>query len=84
MHSSRMRTARSSAHLRGRSASVHAGIHTPLGLETPPGVGLKTSPPGCGPGDLPPGCRPGDPLARPLNFPLGCRSGSPPPCEQNS
>ena len=43
MHSSRMRTDRSSSRLLGVggeevSASVHAGIHTPpgLGLETPP------------------------------------------------
>ena len=42
MHSSRMRTARTSSH-RGRgSASVHAGIHPQgVGLEIPQGVGLE-------------------------------------------
>ena len=69
MHSSRMRTTCSSRHW--GSASVHAGIHTPLdvGLETPqmwpwrppPGGGLET------------------PQARPLNFPLWCGRGDPPP-----
>ena len=65
MHSSRMRTARSSSQV---FSSVHAGIHplgvgleTPLGvgLEIPPGVSLETRPgqtpqfpPGCGPGNL--------------------------------
>ena len=55
MHSSRMRTARSSSRLLGVSTSVHAG--------TPPGCGPGEPPPppqarplnfplGCGPGDL--------------------------------
>ena len=66
MHSSRLRTVRSSSRqLWGGSVSVHAGIHHPLGvgLETPPppGVGLET-PQRCGPGVPPtPWCRPGDP-----------------------
>ena len=44
MHSSRMRTARSSSRQPGGSASVHAGIHPPgVGPEPPPaGVGLET------------------------------------------
>ena len=48
MHSSKMRTTRSSSRqlcvCGGGSASVHAGIHPPgVGLETPPlGVGLET------------------------------------------
>ena len=57
MHSSRMRTARSSSRLLGEgvSASVHAGIHIPSppppgpGHSLPPGVGLET--PQCGPRD---------------------------------
>ena len=55
-----MRTARSSSRRGGGSASVHAGIHTPLGvgLQIPLGVGLQT------------------PQARPLNFPLGCGPGN--------
>ena len=78
IHSSRIRTARSSSH--GGSASVHAGIHPPLGvgLETPPGECLETPPrvwacrpPQARPLNFPLGCGPGDPLARPLNFPLG-------------
>ena len=60
MHSSRMRS--SSRVLGGRSASVHAGIHPPLGL----------NPPMCEPGDPPPPrCGPGDPPTRPLNPPPG-------------
>ena len=50
MHSSRIRTARSSSRLLGRgvSASVHAGIHPlGLGLDTPLVLGLKP-PPGVG------------------------------------
>ena len=82
MHSSRMRTARSSSRLLGEgvSASMHAGIHTPWVWDwrTPPGQSPQLPlPPGCGHGDLPPparplnllpGCGPGDPLARPLNL----------------
>ena len=57
MHSSRMRTVRSSSRLLGGvSASVHAGIHTPplcLGLDTRP---PRQTPPEPGPG--PPGQNP--------------------------
>ena len=57
MHSSRMRTVRSSSRLLGggMSASVHAGIHTHTwpGPGHPPGLGLEA------------------PLARPSNLPLG-------------
>ena len=67
MHSSRMRTSRSSSHLlEGGSDSVHAGIPPGVGLETPPVVSLET-PPRWGPGDpqvwawRPPRCGPGDP-----------------------
>ena len=75
MHSSRMRTARSSSHQEG-SASVHTGIH-PLGvgLETPLAIGLETPqvwawrPPGYGSGD-PHGCGPGDPPSVGLETPL--------------
>ena len=58
MHSSRMRTARSSSRLLGGggSASVHARIHPPgLGLDTTPLGPGPGHPPGCGPEDLPPG-----------------------------
>ena len=68
MHSSRMRTARSS--------SRHWGLHTPSIDDTLPGAGTPWQqtpgqiplnfPLGCGPGDLPP------PGQIPLNFPLGC------------
>ena len=87
MHSSRMRTARSSSHRGGGSPSVHAGID-------PPGVGLKIPvpdppqlspwvwawrPPSQIPLNFPLGCGPGDPLSQiPLNFPLGCGPGDPP------
>ena len=82
MHSGRMRTARSSSHLLGWgvSVSVHAGIHTPLG------VGLET-PPRCRPGDTPSqtpqsppwvwAWRP--PWPDPSTFPPGCGPGDPPP-----
>ena len=56
MHSSRMRTTRSSSHLLGGSASVHAALPSPW---CGPG-----DPPECGPGD--------PPQARPLNFSLAC------------
>ena len=86
MHSSRMRTTRSSSHQLGGSASVHAGIHTPLGvgLEAPLVVGLETSP-GCGPGDplgvgleTPPnGYGPGEPPCQTPQAPLpGCGPGN--------
>ena len=69
MHSSRMRTVRSSSHLLGRgvSALVHAGIH-PLGL------GLDTPMPG--PGHPMPG--PGHPLALGLDTPPDLGLDSPP------
>ena len=42
MHSSRMRTVRSSSHvLRGVSASLHAEIPPDMDLETPLGEGLE-------------------------------------------
>ena len=73
MHSSRMRTTRSS--------SRHGGLHSPQRADPP----LKQASPGAGtlleqalpwsrhPPDQAhsPGCGPGDPLARPLNFLLG-------------
>ena len=61
MHSSRMRTARSSSRLLGVSASVHAGIHL-----FPPGLGLNTPwvwawrPPPARPINFQPGCGPGE------------------------
>ena len=74
MHSSRMRTARSSCHPGG-------GLHIPLPDQEPPGADTPQvwawRPPwpdplnfslGCGPGDLPSG-------QIPLNFPLGCGLG---------
>ena len=84
MHSSRMRTVRSSSHRGGGVASVHAGIDTTpprcgpgdptpdVGLETPPPqVWAWRNSPGCGPGD-PPSVGPGDtPGQIPLNFLLG-------------
>ena len=81
MHSSRMRTARSSSRLPG-------GCLPQCMLGYPSGCG-PGNPPGCGPGDppqvwawrhTPPGFGPGDPpQARPLNFPLGCGPGDTPP-----
>ena len=67
-----MRTVRSSSRLLRGSASVHAGIHLPLGLglDTPPSVGLET--PLARLPNLPPGCGPGDPLAR---LPVGTVEG---------
>ena len=68
MHSSIMRTARSSScQAGGGSASVHAGIHCPqCGPGDAPGVSLENPPwvwawrpPGQTP-QLPPGCGPGD------------------------
>ena len=77
MHSSRMRTTRSSSRLLGKGEGAggclpQCMLENPLGvgLDPPLGVGLET-PPGQT-HKLPPGCGPGDPLqARPLNFPLG-------------
>ena len=89
MHSSRMRTARSSSH-RG-AASVHARIHPPgvgleiplgVGLETPPGVGLETPqvwvwrPPQARPLNFPLGCGPGDLPAQTPELPPGCEPGN--------
>ena len=64
MHSSRMRTARSSSRLLGGSASVHAGIHTP-----PPPEGLDLDPQDVGLDT---------PLARPPNLPFGPGPRHPP------
>ena len=82
MHSSMMRTTRSSSHLLGGvSASVHARIPPWVWAWRPPPQVWARRPPRCEPGDplprsdpstSPPGCGPGDPhQARPLNFPLG-------------
>ena len=80
MHSSRMRTARSSSRLLGVSASVHAGIHLfppGLGLNTPwvwawrpPQPDPSTSNLAVGLGKLP---------ARPLNLHPWCGPGNPHP-----
>ena len=70
MHSSRMRTDRSSSRMGGEgvSAPVHAGI--------PPWV-WTWIPPRYGPGDhLGVGLE--TPQTRPLNFPPGCGPGDPP------
>ena len=87
MHSSRMRTARSSSRLLGGggSASVHVGIPPGVGLETPlvwawrpPCVGLETPlgvawrPSGCGPGDPP------DHTPQPPSLGYGPREGQTP------
>ena len=76
MHSSRMRTARSSSRHGG-------GLHTPTPRADPPGAGTpRAGPPGSRPPqarplNFPLGCGPGDPsLARPLNFPPGCGPGN--------
>ena len=85
MHSSRMRTARSSSRREGLPQCMLGYTPWEWACRPPrvrawkpsPGVGLEP-PPQYGPGD-PPGCEPGDPSqARPLNFPLWCRPGDPP------
>ena len=93
MHSSRMRTARSSSRLRGGGVCISACWDTPpgLGLETPHGQ-TPQPPPGCESGDPPP--PPGQtpqlppppgvgletpPAARPLNLPLGVGLDTHPP-----
>ena len=92
MHSSRMRTARSSSRQEGGLPQCMLG-YTPWvwAWRPPPGVGLGTPqvwdwsplqvwawrPPRCGPGD-PPGVGLETPQARPFNFPLGCGPGDPP------
>ena len=86
MHSSRMRTTRSSSRRGGGSASVHAGIHPPgCGPgDTPLGVGLETHPPGVclenpprpDPSTSPLGVGLETPLDRPLNIPPGCGPGN--------
>ena len=86
MHSSRMRTARSSSHLQGGwvSASVHAGIHPWVWTCRPPlGVGLETPlvwawrpPPQTRPLNFPLGVGLETPLARPLKLPPGCGPGN--------
>ena len=90
MHSSRMRTARSSSH--------HGGVSIPLWRRHPwsrhpphwsrpslsrhpPARSPSTSPLAVGldqiPRNLPLGCWPGDPPGQiPLNFPLGCGPGN--------
>ena len=71
MHSSRMRTARSSSRLRGAG-----GVCPSACLDTPPTLRPPRvwawRPPGCGPGDSP-GCGPGDPppCPDPPSSPLG-------------
>ena len=81
MHSSRMRTARSSSRQLG-GFSLSACWDTPpsplgVGLEPPPWV-WAWNPPSCGPGH-PPRCGPGDsPVARPLNLSLGVGLETPP------
>ena len=87
MHSSRMRTARSSSCLLG-GVCLSACWDTPCGCGPgdPPGCGPEDNPPGCGPGDLPrpdPSTSPlgvglETPQARPLNFPLGVGLETPP------
>ena len=86
MHSSMMRTVRSSSRLLG-------GVGLSACWDTAPRCVPGKPPPRCGPGDTPrcgpgdtPGCGPGDtplpyygpgdpPQARPLNFPPGCGPG---------
>ena len=58
----------------GGSASVHAGVHSPLpavGLETSLGVGLETPPPDVGLETTtpPPQCGPGTPLGQTPQLP---------------
>ena len=84
MHSSRMRTARSSSR-RGGDVCLSACWDTPLWVwlgDSPQVWAWRPPTLQCGPGDppwgrplnFPPGCGPGDPppQARPLNFPTGC------------
>ena len=72
MHSSRMRTARSSSRLLGGRVCLSACWDTHR-----PGVGLETSP-SCGPGDpLGVGLET-PPRPDPLNFPYGCGPEDPP------
>ena len=81
MHSTRMRTARSSSRLLEGGVCLSACWDPPpwawtwptplgVGLETPLGVGLETL--WCGPGDP-------TPLAKPPNIPPGCGPGDPHP-----
>ena len=74
MHSSRMRTARSSSHLLGGCLpQCMLGYPLGVGLETHPCVGLETPPVWAW---RPPWVWAWRPLqARPLNFPLGCGPG---------
>ena len=64
MHSSRMRTARSSSRLLEGSVLIHAGIH-------PPSCGPRDPPPPSQTPQPPPECGPRDPPTRPINLPLG-------------
>ena len=87
MHSSGIRTARSSSRQGRESASVHVGIdpwlwawsHSGCGPAGPPSQIPLNFSLGCGPGD-PPGCGPGNPpLARsPSTSPLGVGLETPP------
>ena len=88
MHSSRMRTARSSSHLPVWGGGLPqcmlvyplgVGLETPLGvsLETPLGVGLET-PSRPDPSISPLGVGLETPQARPLNIPPGYGPGDPP------
>ena len=72
MHSSRMRTARSSSRLPGGVCLSACWDTTP-----PPGVGLET--PQARPLNFPPGCGPED-----LQCILGYHPPTPTPCGQNS
>ena len=95
MHSSRMRTARSSSRLLGGGCLPQCMMGYPPGLDTPQVWAWRPSPiqpdpstspwvwvwrPSCPAPQLPPGCEPGDtPPARPLNLPLGVGLEPPPP-----
>ena len=75
MHSSGMHTIRSSSHLSGGSASVHAGIPDPPGPGTPPGADTPLD-------QAPPGSRHPQtrhsPRSRPPQRPVARHAGIPP------
>ena len=79
MHSGRMRTTHSSNHPQGRSASVHAGIHNPLGCGPgdPPGCGSGDPPLGVGLETLPLDVAVENPPGQTLSFPPWCGPGDP-------